>query len=98
MHICKTEKLSSDWEHYRIFNFSNVFYLRWIGFKTEPLIIPALLAFGLTLIREIVKDLADIKGDKSAGLMTFPIVYGKKKTIILCTILSFLGLGLSSHF
>lgn len=62
--------------------------------KTEPLIIPALLAFGLTLIREIVKDLADIKGDKSAGLMTFPIVYGKKKTIILCTILSlFLGVG-----
>ena len=66
-----------------------------LGFeKTEPLIIPALLAFGLTLIREIVKDLADIKGDKSAGLMTFPIVYGKKKTIILCTILSlFLGVG-----
>ena len=66
-----------------------------LGFeKTEPLIIPALLAFGLTLIREIVKDLADIKGDKSAGLMTFPIVYGKKKTIILCTILSlFLGIG-----
>ena len=62
--------------------------------NTEPLIIPALLAFGLTLIREIVKDLADIKGDKSAGLMTFPIVYGKKKTIILCTILSlFLGIG-----
>ncbi len=62
--------------------------------KTEPLIIPALLAFGLTLIREIIKDLADIKGDKSAGLMTFPIVYGKKKTIILCTILSlFLGIG-----
>ena len=62
--------------------------------KTEPLIIPALLAFGLTLIREVVKDLADIKGDKSAGLMTFPIVYGKKKTIILCTILSvFLGIG-----
>ena len=62
--------------------------------KTEPLIIPALLAFGLTLIREIVKDLADIKGDKSAGLMTFPIIYGEKKTVILCTILSlFLGLG-----
>ena len=62
--------------------------------KTEPLIIPALLAFGLTLIREIVKDLADIKGDKSAGIMTFPIVYGEKKTIILCTILSvFFGIG-----
>ena len=62
--------------------------------KTEPLIIPALLAFGLTLIREIVKDLADIKGDKSAGLMTFPIIYGERKTVILCTILSlFLGIG-----
>ena len=62
--------------------------------KTEPLIIPALLAFGLTLIREIVKDLADVKGDKSAGSMTFPVVYGKKKTIILCAILSmFLGIG-----
>ena len=62
--------------------------------KTEPLIIPALLAFGLTLIREIVKDLADIKGDKSAGLMTFPIIYGEKKTVILCTILSvLLGVG-----
>jgi len=62
--------------------------------KTEPLIIPALLAFGLTLIREVVKDLADIKGDKSAGLMTFPIIYGEKKTVILCTILSvLLGVG-----
>ena len=62
--------------------------------NTEPLIIPALLAFGLTLIREIVKDLADIKGDKSAGLMTFPIIYGEKKTVILCTILSvLLGVG-----
>ncbi len=62
--------------------------------KTEPLIIPALLAFGLTLIREVVKDLADIKGDESAGLMTFPIIYGEKKTVILCTILSvLLGVG-----
>ena len=62
--------------------------------KTGPLIIPALLAFGLTLIREVVKDLADIKGDKSAGLMTFPIIYGEKKTVILCTILSvLLGVG-----
>jgi len=62
--------------------------------NTKPLIIPALLAFGLTLIREIVKDLADIKGDKSAGLMTFPIIYGERKTVILCAILSlFLGIG-----
>ena len=60
----------------------------------KPLIIPALLAFGLTLIREIVKDMADVIGDKAVALKTFPIVYGENKTIILCTVLSaLLGIG-----
>ena len=40
--------------------------------------VPAFLAFGLTLIREIVKDIADIKGDSSVGLKTYPIHAGKK--------------------
>jgi len=54
----------------------------------EPLVVPSLLAFGLTLIREIVKDIADIKGDRTIGSRTFPIVFGKKKAIQLCAILS----------
>ena len=58
--------------------------------KTEPLIIPALLAFGLTLIREVVKDIADFKGDETIGARTLPIVFGKQKAIYFCTILSIL--------
>ena len=53
-----------------------------------PLIMPALLAFGLTLIREIVKDIADLKGDKAIGARTFPIIFGNEKAVYLCTFLS----------
>ena len=60
----------------------------------SPLILPAVLAFGLTLIRELVKDMADIIGDKSVGLKTFPIIFGENKTINLCVGLSvLLGVG-----
>ena len=41
-----------------------------------PMWIPMTLAFGLTLIRELVKDIADIDGDQFSGLHTFPIMYG----------------------
>ena len=58
----------------------------------HPMWLPSFLAFGLTLLREIVKDIADIKGDLSVGLATFPIVKGIRKTIIFITILSlFIG-------
>ena len=69
-------------------------YAGFVFDNIKPLIIPAVLAFGLTLIREIVKDMADVIGDKSVGLKTFPIVYGQNKTIVLCTALSaLLGIG-----
>ena len=69
-------------------------YAGFIFDNIKPLIIPAVLAFGLTLIREIVKDMADIIGDKSVGLKTFPIIYGENKTIVLCAVLSaLLGIG-----
>ena len=62
--------------------------------NTRPLIIPSLLCFGLTLIREIVKDMADYIGDNALGAKTFPIVFGKNKTIVLCIGLSvLLGIG-----
>ena len=69
-------------------------YAGFIFDNIKPLIIPAVLAFSLTLIREIVKDMADVIGDKSVGLKTFPIIYGENKTIVLCTVLSaLLGIG-----
>ena len=69
-------------------------YAGFVFDNIKPLIIPALLAFGLTLIREIVKDMADVIGDKAVAVKTFPIIYGENKTIVLCTTLSaLLGIG-----
>lgn len=39
-------------------------------------LIPAVFAFLINLIREMIKDMEDIKGDKLAGLNTFPIKFG----------------------
>lgn len=60
-----------------------------------PMVIPALLAFGLTLVREIVKDMADIEGDRSGGARTLPESIGFKKTGLITLILScFFGAAL----
>ncbi len=40
----------------------------------------ALFAFGINLVREIVKDLQDIDGDHKSGLNTLPIAIGRKRT------------------
>ncbi len=37
---------------------------------------PALLAFGFNLIRELVKDMQDVKGDKIINASTIPLKYG----------------------
>ncbi|MFQ6677333.1 MAG: geranylgeranylglycerol-phosphate geranylgeranyltransferase [Fidelibacterota bacterium] len=60
----------------------------------EPMIIPALLAFGLTFVRELVKDMADIEGDTKAGLNTFPVKFGMRKSgYITITAAFIIGLG-----
>lgn len=43
----------------------------------------AVMAFIISVIREIVKDLEDYKGDFSQGLLTLPIVFGIKRTAIV---------------
>ncbi len=45
--------------------------------NVAPTLPPAMLAFGLTMIREMVKDLQDYEGDLSAKMRTLPIVMGK---------------------
>ncbi|NIA18765.1 MAG: hypothetical protein GWO85_01560, partial [Simkaniaceae bacterium] len=37
------------------------------------LVIPAFLAFLLTFLRELIKDVEDMEGDKKLGLNTFPL-------------------------
>jgi geranylgeranylglycerol-phosphate geranylgeranyltransferase len=41
-------------------------------------LIPSVFAFLITLIREVIKDMEDIEGDKIARVITFPIKYGNK--------------------
>lgn len=53
----------------------------------HQLLIPALLAFGISLIREIIKDLEDINGDKETGRNTLPIYLGIPKTILIVSLL-----------
>ena len=47
----------------------------------------AIFAFFLNFIREIVKDLQDINGDKKGGANTLPIAIGRKRTTVLVSIL-----------
>lgn len=47
----------------------------------------AIFAFIINLIREIVKDLQDIKGDYNQGLRTLPIILGVKRTSKMLAIL-----------
>jgi geranylgeranylglycerol-phosphate geranylgeranyltransferase len=43
-------------------------------------LIPALFAFQINLIREVVKDIEDLEGDEKQSIITFPIKFGLKKT------------------
>lgn len=43
----------------------------------------AAFAFFMTLVREIVKDMEDLKGDNTFGCKTLPIIWGIRKTKIL---------------
>lgn len=53
-------------------------------------IVPAILAFFYTLIREIIKDLEDVKGDLMEGARTLPILAGEKNTRRITAFLLFL--------
>ena len=51
-------------------------------------IVPATFAFMINLIREIVKDMEDVDGDKKAGVITFPIQFGFQKSKILILLIT----------
>ena len=48
------------------------------------------LAFSLSIIRELAKDMADINGDMQNHIMTFPCKYGLKKSLSLIYFLLFI--------
>ena len=51
-------------------------------------VIPAIFALMINLIREIIKDIEDLKGDKLTGVITFPAKYGIEKSRLLITFLT----------
>jgi 4-hydroxybenzoate polyprenyltransferase len=52
----------------------------------------AFFAFFISLIREIIKDMEDVKGDATFGCQTLPIIWGirRTKTLLYLLIASFL--------
>ncbi len=54
----------------------------------------AFFAFFINLIREIVKDIQDINGDKNGGHHTLPIALGKKRSLTVIFILGIIAVAL----
>lgn len=58
----------------------------------------AIFAFYLNFIREIIKDIQDINGDKNAGINTLPIILGKKRTLNIVFVLGVIAaLGIAGY-
>ena len=58
----------------------------------------AAFAFFISLIREILKDMEDIKGDQAFGCKTLPIVIGIRKTKLVVYFISVLFLLVVAYF
>lgn len=48
----------------------------------------AIFAFLLNLLREIVKSIEDIKGDKNGGIKSLPILLGRTRTSVITSVLA----------
>ena len=59
---------------------------------TRVILMYAGFAFFLNLIREIVKDLEDIDGDRNGGRSTLPIVFGRTRTTSIVFVLGLIAL------
>ena len=58
----------------------------------------ALFAFLCTWIREVVKDMQDVEGDRELECHTFPVKWGETATKIFVTVLILITCGVLSYF
>ena len=66
----------------------SILLVDFLYYAQNPLIvIYASFAFFMTLIREIIKDMEDLKGDNTFGCKTLPIVLGLRKTKMMIYII-----------
>lgn len=72
------------------------------GAHSSLVVIYALFAIFMTLVREIIKDIEDLKGDNTFGCKTLPIIWGirKTKSIIYTILIIFSGsvIVLNKHY
>lgn len=79
-------------------------YIVWLFGASESIYLPPLflsiviLSISLTLIREIIKDTQDMKGDYANGYKTLPILLGTNRTLSICSFLSMATLFFVSYF
>jgi 4-hydroxybenzoate polyprenyltransferase len=70
--------------------------------NNQLVVIYAIFAFFMTLVREIIKDMEDLKGDNTFGCKTLPIIWGLRRTKVLIYILlllfAILVLTLNGYF
>lgn len=73
--------------------FERRFYL-----NIQFVLIYAIFAFLISLVREIIKDAEDVEGDERSQCKTFPILYGIARTKILLLVLLVLNLVIINIF
>lgn len=66
------------------------------GRAQETLLLYASFAFFISLVREIIKDMEDVKGDEEFGCKTLPIIWGIRKTKMVIYAVSLLFVGIIS--
>ena len=49
--------------------------------------VPIVFAFLTTLVREVLKDMEDLKGDSQTGRVSLPMIFGENKSAWLCLLL-----------
>ena len=65
------------------------------GSQNFPLVIFfTIMAFLLTMCRELVKDIEDVEGDKVAGYRTFPVLVGERNAQLFAQAITFFTLVL----
>lgn len=60
-------------------------------------VLPAIFAFLINLIRELVKDAEDYEGDKKNNVITFPIKFGIQRTKQLVMVLTLILIGFTIY-
>lgn len=73
----------------------------WMHVTLHIVLIYTVFAFMMTLIREIIKDMEDVKGDGRSHCRTIPVVWGMNTAQIIVIALSFLtclGVSITSDY